>query len=123
MAAQGSGSSVFDGVLIVLYIFLGIFCFLLLLGLYFCYKNARADAELDELQGYHEVEDPPCLNATRDTVCSRGQGIRCDKIDTKVALQGITSTAPALSSQTSFFSTTTSCAAVTPAPVAHTTTL
>ncbi|EQC34490.1 hypothetical protein SDRG_07817 [Saprolegnia diclina VS20] len=121
MVAQGSGSSVFDGLLVVLYIFLGVFCFMLLLGFYFCYKNARADAELDELQGYREVEDPPCLNATRDTVCSRGQGIHCDKIDTKVALRVIASTAPALPSQTSF-SITKSHAAVAPAPVAAQTT-
>ncbi|OQR85358.1 hypothetical protein ACHHYP_20586 [Achlya hypogyna] len=88
MAVEGSGSSIFDIFLAALYVGVAIVALLILVGIYFCYKNSRADAELDELQGYHEVEDPT-EPIPRDTVCSRGDGIRCDKVETKVSLQGI----------------------------------
>ncbi|OQS05505.1 hypothetical protein THRCLA_20597 [Thraustotheca clavata] len=86
--ALGSGSAVYDGVLVVIYILAAIVGVLIIAALIFCYKKRCAEAELDALQGYHEVEDPERLLA-HDTVCSRGPGIACDSVQSKVALRGI----------------------------------
>ncbi|KAF0718540.1 Aste57867_1642 [Aphanomyces stellatus] len=94
MMLTADGSTLLTALSVTFYVILGIAVFIILVGLFFCWMNKRADADFEDHHTYRELEDGAQVQPRpQNTICSTGTGgVALDKPDKRVVLNPIKKT-------------------------------